>query len=31
MTEEDAKMICDMIRQTAYSIHLYLGVGYLKA
>ena len=30
MTDEEAKVICDTIRQTAYSIHLYLGVGYLE-
>ena len=30
MTDEEAKVICDRIRQTAYAIHLYLGVGYLE-
>ena len=29
MTDEEAKVICDTIRQTAYAIHLYLGVGCL--
>ncbi len=30
MTDEEAKAFCDTIRQTAYAIHLYLGVGYLE-
>ena len=30
MTDEEAKAICDKIRQTAYSLHLYLGKGYLE-
>ena len=30
MTEESAKEICDRIRQIAYDLHLYLGVGYLE-
>lgn len=30
MTEEEAKRICDKIRQVAYDLHVYLGVGYLE-
>ena len=30
MTEEEAKRICDAVRQTAYDLHVYLGVGYLE-
>ena len=30
MTEEKAKEICDEIRQIAYELHVYLGVGYLE-
>lgn len=30
MTDDEAKRICDKIRQTAYDLHVYLGVGYLK-
>ena len=30
MTEEQAKEICDKIRQIAYELHVYLGVGYLE-
>jgi GxxExxY protein len=30
MTEEYAKDMCDMIRQIAYDLHVYLGTGYLK-
>jgi len=30
MTEEEAKSICDRIRQAAYDLHVYLGVGYLE-
>ena len=30
MTEGDAKALCDRIRQIAYELHLYLGVGYLE-
>lgn len=30
MTEEEAKRVCDTIRQIAYDIHVYLGVGYLE-
>ena len=30
MTEEDAKRECDLIRQIAYDLHVYLGVGYLE-
>ena len=30
MTEEEAKRICDVVRQTAYDLHVYLGVGYLE-
>ena len=30
MTEQEAKIICDGIRQVAYDLHVYLGVGYLE-
>ena len=30
MTEEKAKEVCDEIRQIAYELHVYLGVGYLE-
>ena len=30
MTEQEANVICDKIRQTAYDLHVYLGVGYLE-
>ena len=30
MTEEEANAICDNIRQVAYALHVYLGVGYLE-
>ena len=30
MTEEKAKEVCDEIRQIAYALHVYLGVGYLE-
>ena len=30
MTEKDAKRKCDLIRQIAYDLHVYLGVGYLE-
>ena len=30
MTEETAKEVCDEIRQVAYELHVYLGVGYLE-
>ena len=30
MTDDEAKRICDKIRQTAYDLHVYLGVGYLE-
>ncbi|MBP5787992.1 MAG: GxxExxY protein [Kiritimatiellae bacterium] len=30
MTEKEAKRICDAIRQTAYGLHAYLGIGYLE-
>ena len=30
MTDEEAKGLCDRIRQTAYDIHVYLGIGYLE-
>ena len=30
MTEQEANAICDMIRQAAYDLHVYLGVGYLE-
>ena len=30
MTEEEAKEKCDRIRQIAYDLHVYLGVGYLE-
>ncbi|MBQ6109464.1 MAG: GxxExxY protein, partial [Thermoguttaceae bacterium] len=30
MTEEEANAICDKIRQVAYALHVYLGVGYLE-
>lgn len=30
MTDDEAKRICDKIRQVAYDLHVYLGVGYLE-
>ena len=30
MTEDEAKEKCDRIRQVAYDLHVYLGVGYLE-
>ena len=30
MTEDEAKEKCDRIRQIAYDLHVYLGVGYLE-
>ena len=30
MTEEEANRKCDAIRQIAYDLHVYLGVGYLE-
>jgi GxxExxY protein len=30
MTEEEAKGICERIRQVAYDLHVYLGVGFLE-
>ena len=30
MTEEEVNRVCDKIRQTAYDLHVYLGVGYLE-
>ena len=30
MTEHEANMICDRIRQIAFDLHVYLGVGYLE-
>jgi GxxExxY protein len=30
MTEDEAKEKCDRIRQIAYGLHVYLGVGYLE-
>lgn len=30
MTEQEANKICDKIRQVAYDLHVYLGVGYLE-
>ena len=30
MTEQEAKAKCDAIRQIAYGLHVYLGVGYLE-
>jgi len=30
MTEEEAKIVCDEIRQVSYDLHAYLGVGYLE-
>ena len=30
MTEAEANTICDRIRQVAYDLHVYLGVGYLE-
>ena len=30
MTDNDAKKICDKIRQTAFDIHAFLGTGYLE-
>ena len=30
MTENEAKSICDKIRQIAYDLHLFLGTGFLE-
>ncbi len=30
MTEQEANMICDKIRQVAYDLHVYLGVDLQK-
>ena len=30
MTEQDANLICDKIRQVAYDLHVYLGADYLE-
>ena len=30
MKEQEANLICDKIRQVAYDLHVYLGVGYLE-
>ena len=30
MTEEEGKGICEKIRQIAYGLHVYLGVGFLE-
>ena len=30
MTDFDANMICDKLRQIAYDLHVYLGVGYFE-
>jgi hypothetical protein len=30
MTEEEINAKCDAIRQIAYDLHVYLGVGYLE-
>ena len=30
MTEQEANAVCDKIRQVAYDLHVYLGVGYLE-
>ena len=30
MTKQEANKICDKIRQIAYDLHVYLGVGYLE-
>ena len=30
MTESEAKVLCDRIRQIAYEVHEYLGTGYLE-
>ena len=30
MTDEEVKGICDKIRQIAYDLHVYLGVGFLE-
>ena len=30
MTDEEAKAKCDVIRQIAYDLHVYLGIGYLE-
>ena len=28
--EREIPVVCDVIRQTAYDLHVYLGVGYLE-
>ena len=30
MTDEEAKKVCDRIREVAYGLHLHLGTGYLE-
>ena len=30
MTDEEANKVCDRIRQVAYDLHMYLGVGFLE-
>lgn len=30
MTDDEANRVCDRIRQIAYELHVYLGVGYLE-
>lgn len=30
MTDEEANRVCDRIRQVAYDLHVYLGVGFLE-
>ena len=30
VTEQEANLICDKIRQVAYDLHVYLGAGYLE-
>ena len=30
MTDEEAKRVCDKIRQIAYDLHVYLGIGFLE-
>ena len=30
MTEEESRAKCDAIRQIAYELHVYLGMGYLE-
>ena len=30
MTDDEARKVCDSIRQIAFDLHVYLGVGYLE-